>query len=199
MQSRDETLQLFKEGNSLQEIAQKRKLSYFTIENHFADLIADKKMKADELVGEEKIGLIKKAAEGKDFPKLKKLKEILPQNITFAEIKWALASINKYRAKPINPPIIKAIHTYRALNCFRKCFNHYNILDDCAEKFEKLAKSYGSTEINIYDFIKLMNTGQISICKLSLKNRELRINWKEFEEMKNDNNGLWNTTNKPAK
>ena len=191
MGTSEETLRLFKEGNSWSEIAYKRKLAYSTIENHFAGLILSKKVRVEELVTPERIELIKKHVQENQTDRLKELKEALPAEVTYSEIKWVLASMGKYRHKPINPPIVKAIHAYRALNCFRKCFNQYNIFDNCAEKFEKLAKSYGDTEINTYDFIELMNTGQISICKFSKEKRELRISCKEFEEMKNKDKDLW--------
>lgn len=191
MGSCEDTLRLFKEGNSWQEIAYARKLAYSTIENHFAELILLKKVRVEELVVPERVELIKKFVQEKQTDKLKELKEALPADVTYAEIKWVLASMGKYRHKPTNPPIVKAIYTYRALNCFRKCFNHYNIIDDCAEKFEKIAKSYGDSEISAYEFFQLMNTDQIKICKFPLDKRELRISWTEFEEMKNKDKDLW--------
>lgn len=191
MDSLEETRSLFRQGNSLPEIAFKRKLAFSTIEDHFARLIADKKIKVEELVKSDIIDLVKKAVEGNSQPRLKELKEKLPQEITFAEIKWTLVSIGKYLAKGYKMPIIKAINSYRGNYCFRKCFNHEGTIAECGKKFGQFAETFGTSEIFVGEFFNLMKTGQVKICKLPEEKRKQTVFWHEFEKMHKSGKDLW--------
>lgn len=49
-ESLNQTLNLFKQGNSMPEIAYKRKLAFSTIENHLRKLLEEKKDKINRIV-----------------------------------------------------------------------------------------------------------------------------------------------------
>lgn len=188
----DKTLELFRLGKSFPEIAFERKLAFSTIETHFAILLAHKRIIIDELLPLEKIGLIKKAVP--EIPKtLTEIKDLLPKEISFGEIRWVLASMGKLKEKRFSrtPPIVRAVNTYRGNNCFRKCFRHKGIIGDCGEKFGQVAKSFGNDEIGVGEFYGLVNSGKLKICKLSEKQRWQVIVWKKFEEMSDEGKDFW--------
>jgi len=86
---------LYKEGNSLRDIAKKRGLSQVTIENHLiycAKLGFD--IKYSDFVSLNHEELIIKAYDGIGGEKLKPIKEALPLDITYTEIKFALCKLN---------------------------------------------------------------------------------------------------------
>ena len=188
--SLDETLALFRQGKSIPEIAYKRKLAFSTIEHHLAELIARKTIEIEELISVEKIKLIKKAIPEQETT-LTFIKDSLPQEITFAEIKWVLASTGKLRERERKLPIVKAINFYRGNNCFRKCFNHEDIVEDCGEKFRQLAEHFGKDEISLKEFYRLMNKGELQICKLPENKRRAIVMWNKFMEMKDKDKDFW--------
>ncbi|MDO8537961.1 MAG: helix-turn-helix domain-containing protein [archaeon] len=185
-----QTLELFRRGNSISEIAYKRKLAFSTIETHIAKLVARKIIMVEELIPIERIELIKKAIPNNETT-LTFIKNSLPTNISFGEIKWVLASVGKLKEVQEKPQIMKAINVYRANDCFRKCFNHRGIIKDCGKKFEELSKNLGKTEISIKEFYFLMNNGELKICKLSEKKRRAIVTWKKFEEMNAKGKDFW--------
>ncbi|PIN85599.1 MAG: hypothetical protein COV47_01345 [Candidatus Diapherotrites archaeon CG11_big_fil_rev_8_21_14_0_20_37_9] len=192
MESEEKTLELFNEGKSITEIASERELAASTIETHLAILLLNKKITIDDLLPEDKIELIKKAVP--ENPKtLTEIKELLPKEVTFGEIRLFLASTGKLKEKRFSktPPIVRAMNTYRGNNCHRKCFNHESTIADCGAKFEQAARSYGNGKISISDFYSLVNTNQLKICKFQEKQRKQAITWNKFEQMKDAGKDLW--------
>jgi len=82
---------LFKEGKTISEIAKERSLATTTIEGHLAFFIASKQINIDDLVSEEKQSLIKEAAKTHGRESFKTLKENLPENISYGEIRMVMA------------------------------------------------------------------------------------------------------------
>jgi len=190
MESYEETFELFRKGYSLPEIAFKRKLAFSTIEDHLRILIEKKQIKIEELLPIEKIELIKKAIP-ENPGGLSGIKDLLPEEITYGEIKWVLTAMGKFKGRKPKPPIIKAINTYVGNQCTRKCFNHLKIVEDCQRKFDELAKSFGENEISVSEFFRLMNSGAIKICKLSPEKRRKVVIWKQFEYLHDKNTDFW--------
>jgi len=90
--SREQTFKLFKEGLSLPEIAQLRGYAVSTLEGHLTHYIASGDIDVNRLVAADKQKLILKALE--DFKKengLNAIKNKLPSEVSFAEIKYMLA------------------------------------------------------------------------------------------------------------
>jgi uncharacterized protein YpbB len=86
-QTRLITLQLFRQGKSLSDIAVERSLSPITIEGHLASCVETGEIEVKELVPEEKIELILKAIEVTEGNALAPIKEKLSNDISYAEIK----------------------------------------------------------------------------------------------------------------
>lgn len=172
------------------EIAFERKLAFSTIEEHFAVLLEKKLVKIEDFLSKEKIELITKVVNEHPESRFKALKETLPENIRYSEIKCVLISLEKYKA-PQKTPIKKAINKYVWNNCARKCFNHEDIFFDCQKKFKTFESAFGEQEISVGEFFELMNSGKISICKLSEEKRRKIVYWREFEEMKEKNADFW--------
>lgn len=86
------SLSIFKEGNSVKEIADFRKLTLGTIENHLIHFIETGEVGIAELLSLEKQNLIKEATEKFGDSGYKVLMEKLPEGISYNEIRMVLAS-----------------------------------------------------------------------------------------------------------
>ncbi len=95
-ESEIKTFELFSEGKRAEEIAKERNLAISTINTHFYKLIANDYLSSSDVVDEGKINKITEAyRQFKSEPKLKELKEKLPDNISYEEIRCVVAGINK--------------------------------------------------------------------------------------------------------
>jgi ATP-dependent DNA helicase RecQ len=83
---------LYKEGKSIEEIAKERNLAITTIEGHLASFVANGELDIHEIVSEEKQNLINEAVKIYGRESFKILKENLPQEITYGEIRMVMAS-----------------------------------------------------------------------------------------------------------
>lgn len=191
MDSIEKTLELFRQGRSMPEIAYGRRLAFSTIENHLAILLSKKRICIEELLQQEKIGSIKKAVPENPV-QLSAIKDALPKEIAYCEIKWVLAASGNWgKPRGRQPPIVTAINTYRGNNCARKCFNHEELAEECEIKFGQAAESFGNSEISVGDFYRLVNRGELKICRLPEKQRRQAIIWKRLEEMQGRGRDLW--------
>jgi len=87
---------LFKQGKTIAEIAEERSLSINTIESHLSYYIASGDLLIDDLVDVQKQKAIQKAAEIYGTANgLKILKDNLPEEISYGEIRMVLAAIDK--------------------------------------------------------------------------------------------------------
>jgi hypothetical protein len=82
---------LFKEGKSVPEIAKERNMAISTIEGHLASFVANGEIDINKMVSEEKQLLIKEAAKIYGRESFKTLKDNLPENITYGEIRMVMA------------------------------------------------------------------------------------------------------------
>ncbi len=95
-ESEMKTFELFSEGKNIEEIAKERNLAVSTIYTHLSHLIANNFLSSADVVSEEKIKQIEEAYKKFKYePKLKELKEKLPENISYEEIKCVVAEITK--------------------------------------------------------------------------------------------------------
>ena len=81
------TLQLFKLGNSVAEIAKNRNLAVSTIETHLAHFVFEGQLSISKLVAAEKIPEILNAIKVHGDQSLGVLKEVLGENATYGEIR----------------------------------------------------------------------------------------------------------------
>jgi Helix-turn-helix domain len=89
-QTRFVSLQQFREGKTIAEIAQARGLAPATIEQHLALFVLSGTLDISELVPEAKLEAITKAIEKTDVPSLYAIKQKLPDDVTFGEIRAVL-------------------------------------------------------------------------------------------------------------
>lgn len=83
---------LFKEGKSLAEIAKERNMAVSTIEGHLTSFVANGEIDISEIVSAEKQLLIKEAVKIHGRESLKIIKENLPDDITYGEIRMVMAA-----------------------------------------------------------------------------------------------------------
>ena len=92
-ESEEKTFELFSEGNNIEEIAKERNLSVSTIYTHFYKLISNNFLSSSDAVPDEKIKQISEVyTQFKNEPKLKELKELLPEEISYEEIRCVIAA-----------------------------------------------------------------------------------------------------------
>ena len=83
---------LFRKGHSVQEIAELRKLAPSTIEGHLTRFVASGDIEIASLVNPDKYRLIESAISKSEGYALVPLKQMLGEDISFAEIRWVLAA-----------------------------------------------------------------------------------------------------------
>ncbi len=86
---------LFKEGKTVAEIAKERNFAVSTIEGHLAWYVGNGDIDLNKIVSLEKQLLIRGAAKSNAFTSHKILKDKLPENITYSEIRWVMAAEQK--------------------------------------------------------------------------------------------------------
>ena len=86
---------LYREGKSMLDIATERQLSLNTIESHLSYYIGTGELDIDTMVSPEKQQLIKQAVERFGRMGLRNLKDNLPDNISYGDIKMAIAYFDK--------------------------------------------------------------------------------------------------------
>ena len=103
------TFGLFRVGKSIEEISKERNLATSTIYDHLYRLVANNYLSSSEFVPEK---IIKQILEAKskvpNATKLKEIKELLPESITYNEIRCVLADkINKVHSETEENKIIE--------------------------------------------------------------------------------------------
>ena len=94
------SLQMFREGISINDIAQKRDLAFSTIESHLASFITTGEVAIAELVAQDRIATIMKTIDdlGYETVAANPIKEKLGGNYSYGEIRAVL----QHRAKSLN-------------------------------------------------------------------------------------------------
>lgn len=88
------SLDMFRDGRSMEEIAESRGLGLSTIEGHLARFVASGELRLDQIVPLEKIEIIRKAIlKFNDSGALSPIKEFLGDNYSYGEIRAVIASI----------------------------------------------------------------------------------------------------------
>jgi hypothetical protein len=88
-----ETFKLYKEGKTVSDIAKERSLAVSTIEGHLCKFIRRRDISINELVSREKFVLIEAALKDFDGTSTGPVKQKLPNDISFGEIKMVMASL----------------------------------------------------------------------------------------------------------
>lgn len=88
----EKTLVAFKEGNSIEQIAEQRKLKLGTVANHFVQLIQDEKISVHQLFSQERYDEIKSKIGIYEDATLSAVKEKVGEDVSWFELKCYLAS-----------------------------------------------------------------------------------------------------------
>ena len=91
LDTREQSLMLFQEGLSIEEIASMRKMAVSTIEGHLVQFVATGILNGRQFVKAEKAEQIIKAAKELNSFKLGEIKKVLSDDFTYTEIKFAIA------------------------------------------------------------------------------------------------------------
>lgn len=89
----EETFKLYKEGKTVVDIAKERNLAISTIEGHLCKFIRHRDISIHELVSREKFVLIEAALKDFDGTSTGPVKQKLPNDISFGEIKMVMAGL----------------------------------------------------------------------------------------------------------
>ena len=91
--TKQQSLELFMLGNSIEKIAELRNLSRVTIEGHLAFYVQSGKLSIDQLMDTSKIPAIREAIEQIGGKMLTPIKELLGDNYSYGEIRMVMAHI----------------------------------------------------------------------------------------------------------
>jgi ATP-dependent DNA helicase RecQ len=96
--TKQQSLQLFKQGHTIEKIAELRGFSSITIEGHLAFYIQQGELSIDQLMDTSKIYAIQKALDQVDGKALSPVKELLGKNYSYGEIRMTMAHLEKSRS-----------------------------------------------------------------------------------------------------
>jgi len=86
-----QSLELFKSGKTIAEIAKERGFTFSTIEGHLLKFVAEGELGLERLVEPDRISAIQKVAEERDAASSTEIREILGEDYSYSEIKFVLA------------------------------------------------------------------------------------------------------------
>lgn len=173
--SPQKTLELFKRGLSIKEIANKRGIKESTVWDHFAKLIEHNQFSVWKILPKEKILLILPKIYTEN-DRLKEIKERVNISVTFDEINCVLASV-KCKNKKRN--IVQLSSWYQKNYCFRKCYLNKDQRKACKFKFDILCSGNPAWELTRKEFLHLFNN-YLEICVLPEPDKKKYVTWNEF-------------------
>ena len=94
----NETLRLFQQGNNVGKIAERRGMEVMTIENHISKVLQRRPcpLQINDLVPLQRQNTILAVAPN-EVDRLRAVKELLPPDFTYPEIKWTLAAHDRWK------------------------------------------------------------------------------------------------------
>ncbi|MFQ5866046.1 MAG: RecQ family ATP-dependent DNA helicase [bacterium] len=118
-----QTLQLFRQGLSIEQIAEHRNLTVGTIYGHFSQLIAFDLVKVTAIIPVSRVQQIREAIEQVGVASLKPIKECLPEEISYHEIRCVVEDeVAKIKGKKSNQQVAENGYDrelYERLRSFR--------------------------------------------------------------------------------
>ena len=106
-ETRELTYQLYREGLSVREIAERRGLKPLTIEEHLASLIEEgRDVRVEDFVSEADRPMIEAAARRCGLERLKPIKDALPDRIDYCAIRMVVAVMRRQREEGNEGPMI---------------------------------------------------------------------------------------------
>lgn len=93
--TKQSTYEMYRQGKSIEAIATERNLSLSTIETHLSYFVTTGELKIEELVAPNKQKMIEEAVGKHGDAALRTLKDNLPEEITYGEIRMVVAAMSK--------------------------------------------------------------------------------------------------------
>ena len=93
--TKQESYNMYVAGKSVPEIAEERNIAVQTVEGHLSFFIANGQLQVDDFVTPAKKALIQQAIKEHGHAVLSQLKQVLPEDIGFGEIRMVIASLPK--------------------------------------------------------------------------------------------------------
>lgn len=174
------TLQLFKKGTTIEEIADLRGIKISTIWNHFANLIKYNQLSLWKVLGKDKA----KSILSKIYSENDKLKDIKARlqldSISYDEINCCLAYV---KSKNRKKNVFYHLKWYQQTHCLGKCYFNKNQRKECWRKFDFFQSHNPEMKIKRQDFINLFND-HLTICVLPEKEKIRYISREQFKMIK---------------
>jgi ATP-dependent DNA helicase RecQ len=101
-ETHEQTYELYKRGLNIADIAAERNLKPLTIEQHLAELIEQgRDVRVEDFVTEVDRALIESAAQQHGLDKLRPIKDVVPERITYTEIRFVVAALRRQQPTQI--------------------------------------------------------------------------------------------------
>ena len=174
--SRQKTLQLYKKGLKINEIAKRRIIKESTVWEHLIKSIEYNQLSVWKILPKEKIQKIQEKIYSAE-DKLKDIKTRIKDNtITYNEIACVLAH---FKSKTRTKNIIHHLNGYKKNHCKRKCYFNPEQRKQCEQKFNQLLTQNPALAMQRKEFLDFFNN-QLIICILPEKEKRAYLSWKEF-------------------
>ena len=99
--TKKQTLRLFRDGYDIERIAVLRELTVSTIESHLAYYVLNGTVQLEEVLDEEAIKAIRKVLFEKDISMMSGIKQALPEEYTYGQIRMVLADATRKRSSKV--------------------------------------------------------------------------------------------------
>lgn len=174
------TLQLFKKGAGIEQIAKERDIKVSTVWTHLANLIEFNQLSVWKVLPPEKVKRIISFIISEE-DQLKEIKrKIQDDSINYGEINCVLAYVkSKNRVKNI----LYHVNWYKKAHCIRKCYFNLKQRKICFEKFDTFSTHNTNLAMKREQFLDFFNN-HLNICVLPEKEKRASISWKQFQLMK---------------
>ena len=174
------TLQLFKKGMSIEQIAKERDIRVSTVWSHLANLIEFNQLSLWKVLPEEKIRKILPSILSEN-DQLKEIKQkIQDHSINYDEINCVLAYV---KSKDRIKNILYHLNWYKKFHCLRKCYFNRKQRKECSMKFDKFVAGNPALQMKRNEFLDIFNN-HITICVLPQKEKLQFVSWKQFQMIK---------------
>lgn len=174
------TVQLFKKGYSVKQIANLRSLKEGTVWAHIVNAIEFHQLQLKEVVSNKKIKMILDNIKS-PTDTLKQVKErIFDEQITYDDIACVLSNI---RGKHKKKSISYFISWYQKTNCMRKCYYNKKQRLDCRVRFQQLTVPLHDSMFTKREFLEFFND-HVHVCVLPEAEKKKYISWRDFQKQK---------------
>ena len=174
------TLQLFKKGMSVEQIAEEREITVSTVWAHLANLIEYNQLSLRKVLPEEKIRKILPCITSATGSLTDIKSKVQDASISYDEINCVFSHV---KSKNRTKNILYHINWYKKVHCMRKCYLNKKQRGECSVKFDLFVAGNPALKMKQDEFLDLFNNN-MSICVLPRKEKLQFVSWKQFQLIK---------------